>query len=203
MKKKKNKFEAKTPDEIVKAVGKAANEIHELTKGLPPPDTIKPPPHPGGRPTVFTPAVLQKLEEAYSWDCTDAEACFHAGVSESALYVYQEQNPEFKERKNALKQKPVLAIRQTVIMGIVGRAAVIDPKTKRVVKEEVPANPDLGLKYLERKKKDEFSVRVENTGKDGKPLNPKSRYDGMNRDELVAERERRAKIRSIKPGLTD
>lgn len=152
-------------------------------------------PHPGGRPTVFIPAVIQKLEEAYSWDCTDAEACFHAGVSEAALYDYQKANPQFLERKRALKTKPVLAIRQTVIVGIVGRPAIVDPRTRVVVKAEVEPNPDLGLKYLERKKKDEFSLRIENTGKDGKPLNPKSRYDGMNKEELLAERERRAKLR--------
>lgn len=151
--------------------------------------------HPGGRPTVFTPAVIQKLEEAYSWDCTDEEACFHAGVSESAFYVWIKENKEFMERRKALKTKPVLAIRQTVIVGIVGRPAVIDPKTKKVVKAEVEANPELGLKYLERKKKDEFSLRIENTGKDGKPLNPKSKYDGMTREELLAEKERRAKLR--------
>lgn len=149
----------------------------------------------GGRPTIFVPAVIQKLEEAFSLDSTDEEACFHAGVSESALYVYQLEHPEFKERKKALKTKPVLAIRQTVISGIVGRAAVIDPKTRRIVKEEVKPDAKLGLQYLERKKKDEFSLRIENTGKDGKPLNPKNRYEGMPREELLAEIQRRESLR--------
>lgn len=153
----------------------------------------------GGRPSIFTPGVIQKLEEAYSWDCTDAEACFHAGISESAFYEWLKGNHEFMERRAALKQKPVLAIRQTVIVGIVGAPAKFDGHGNKVREEQVP-NPELGLRYLERKKKDEFSLRVEQTGKDGKPLNPKTRYEGMTREELLAEKERRAKL---KVGLTD
>ena len=92
--------------------------------------------------------VLQKLEEAYALDCTDEEACFYADISPAALYAYQKKNPKFLERKHALKQNPVLIARKTVV-------------------DKLPGDADLSLKYLERKKKSEFSVRAEYTGKDG------------------------------------
>ncbi|HYW81837.1 MAG TPA: hypothetical protein VFB30_01185 [Spirochaetia bacterium] len=37
---------------------------------------------PVGRKTVMTPEVVRKLEEAFSMDCTDEEACAYAGVGE-------------------------------------------------------------------------------------------------------------------------
>jgi hypothetical protein len=36
----------------------------------------------GGRPTVMTEEVMRKLEEAFSLDCTDEEACAYAGIGE-------------------------------------------------------------------------------------------------------------------------
>jgi hypothetical protein len=104
-----------------------------------------------GRPTVMTPEVISKLEEAFAWGCTDIEACLHADIATPTLYLYQEKNPKFIERKHALKENPVLLARSTVVN------AMVD-------------DPDLALKYLERKKKGEFSLRSELTGKDGKDL---------------------------------
>ena len=101
-----------------------------------------------GRPSVMTPAVIKKLEEAFSMDCSDLEACLHAGISAPPLYAYQKANPDFVNRKNLLKQSTILLARNAVIKGI-------------------PNNPEFALKYLERKKKDEFSLRQELTGRDG------------------------------------
>ncbi len=56
----------------------------------------------GGRPTVVTKHVLRKLEEAFSWGCTDREAFFHANIASATFYAYQKDNPEFKERKEEL-----------------------------------------------------------------------------------------------------
>lgn len=91
-----------------------------------------------GRPTVVTPDVLQKLEAAFSYDCTDEEACFQADISPSTLYNYQLANPDFLERKQILKARPVLKARKAII-------------------ESFENNPDMALKYLERKRKDEFA----------------------------------------------
>lgn len=95
------------------------------------------------RPTVMTPEVIAKLEEAFAWGCSDVEACLWADISPAALYVYQEKNPKFQERKAELKETPIMLARKSVIKG-------------------VKQNPDIALKFLERKKKDEFSTKTEN-----------------------------------------
>lgn len=88
------------------------------------------------RPTVITKLVLQKLEEAFSFDCTDEEACILANIAPSTLYNYQGSNPEFLERKQLLRHKPILKARQTII-------GALD-------------DPNFAFKYLERKRRQEF-----------------------------------------------
>lgn len=99
-----------------------------------------------GRPTVMTQEVVNKLEYAFSIGCSDLEACFYADISKQTLYNYQAKNPEFIDRKERLKENPTFLARATLVNG-------------------VKSDPDLALKYLERKKKDEFSLRVENENK--------------------------------------
>lgn len=94
-----------------------------------------------GRPTVITEEVLRKLEEVFAIGGTDAEACFYANIGTTALYEYQEKHPEFAERKEALKERPILKARQTIVKGL------DDDKNAQW--------------YLERKRKKEFSVRTE------------------------------------------
>lgn len=105
-----------------------------------------------GRPSVVTVEVIRKLEEAFALGCTDLEACLYANISKTALYEYQKDNSQFAERKEKLKQAPILLARRTIINSL--------------------NNPQSAQWYLERKKKDEFSIRVENTGKDGQPIVP-------------------------------
>ena len=91
--------------------------------------------------------VLAKLEQAFSFGSTDAEACFYADISPDSLYKYQQTHPEFVVRKQNLKERPVLIARQSVV-------------------KQMTKDGDLALRYLERKKKEEFSTKteVENTG---------------------------------------
>ena len=100
-----------------------------------------------GRPTIFAQEVLDKLEYVFALGGTDKEACLYADVSPAALYKYQEKNPDFVERKEMLKEAPILAARESVI-------------------KHLKRNPELALKYLERKRKDEFSLKqeIEQTG---------------------------------------
>lgn len=105
---------------------------------------------PGGRPTKMTPETLKKLEEVFALGGSDLEACFFANISPQILYTYQKNNPEFLERKEALKETPVLKARTTVIKSL--------------------DNPENAKWYLERKKKKEFAQRTEHTGDEGKPL---------------------------------
>ena len=105
-----------------------------------------------GRPTVMTIEVIEKLEGAFLLGCSDNEACFIAKISPAALYNYQDKHPEFTERKTLMKEYPTYLARQAVTNGF-----------KR--------DPNLALKYLERKAKAEFSLRTEtDITTDGQPL---------------------------------
>lgn len=97
-----------------------------------------------GRPTIMTPEIISKLEDVFALGGTDEEACFYAGIGKSTLYNYQEKNPEFVERKEALKLKPVLKARQTMIKDL--------------------DNVDSAKWYLE-KKEPTFKNRLDVTGK--------------------------------------
>lgn len=99
----------------------------------------------------MTSEVLSKLEEAFMMGCSDREACLFAGIGTATLYNYQKENPDFVERKDELKENPILIARTSVMRGLKG-------------------DPDLALKFLERKNKAEFSLRSELTGAEGKPL---------------------------------
>lgn len=95
-----------------------------------------------GRPTKMTDLTVKKLEEAFALGCSDEEACVYADISKQTLYNYQHENRDFLDRKELLKQRPILKARQEVVSGL-------------------DSNPFFALKFLERKKKDEFSLRNE------------------------------------------
>ena len=103
------------------------------------------------RPTKMTEAVLGKLEQAFAYGASDKEASFYAGINPDTMYEYQKTHPEFTERKEALKQRPVLDARQKVVGDIKNDVRVAQW-------------------YLERKAKDEFAVRQEHTGADGNAI---------------------------------
>ena len=96
-----------------------------------------------GRKTVMTPETIRALEQAFSFGCSDLEACQHAGIGKSTLYDYQKENPKFLERKEMLKEKPALKARSVVIEAL------------------NRGDKGVAIWYLERKKKHEFSTRVE------------------------------------------
>lgn len=98
----------------------------------------------------MTPDTIKKLEEVFAIGGTDKEACFYADISHQTLYDYQAKHPEFLERKEALKEKPILKARQTVVQSL--------------------SHPQHAQWFLERKRKSEFAQRVENTGADGGAL---------------------------------
>lgn len=106
----------------------------------------------GGRPSVMTKEVLQKLEAGFSSGLSDREACLYADISESTLYNYCQKEPEFLERKELLKEQPKMRARLIVCKAI----------------------EDGDLKaaqwYLERKARDEFSTRQEQNLSMGSPV---------------------------------
>lgn len=107
-----------------------------------------------GRKTIMTPEKIVLLEQAFSLGCSDLEACFHADIGKTTLYNYQNEHPEFVERKEQLKERLVLQARSVV-------ADALFKEDKETAKW-----------YLERKKKGEFSTRQEMTGEDGESLQP-------------------------------
>ena len=106
----------------------------------------------GGRPSVITKEVLQKLKEGFLFGMTDREASFYAGISERTLANYQKANVEFLQEKAQWKDNPIsqarIALHKNIQRG----------------------NGDLALKYLERKVKDELSLRTEHSGTNGEPI---------------------------------
>lgn len=92
-----------------------------------------------GRKTVMIESVIGKLERAFAWGCTDKEACLYARINPDTLYSYCKSKPSFSERKSLLKETPILQARKALIEGF-------------------KKHPSLALKYLERRRKDEFSL---------------------------------------------
>lgn len=84
--------------------------------------------------------VLGLLRQAWSLDCPDCEAAALAGISPSSLSEYLTRNPKIAEEKEALKLKPFLSARNTIIKGI------------------VEGDKDTARWYMERKRKREFST---------------------------------------------
>jgi hypothetical protein len=107
----------------------------------------------GGRKPKITPEVVAKLEDAFVWGHSDSEACLIVGIDQATLYRYCEKHRSFATKKELLKNTPTLEARRTLVAAI-------------------KIDPDLALKYLERKKKDEFALRQEYTGAGGKDLIP-------------------------------
>lgn len=95
-----------------------------------------------------SPETIGKLEQAFAIDATIAEACFYAGIHPSTYHDWVNADYKLNDRLQALRNNPVLTARQTVVKAI---------KT----------DSELALKYLERKKKLEFSPRIEQTGAGG------------------------------------
>ena len=86
--------------------------------------------------------VIKKLEEAFSLDCPIREACFYAEISVPIYYKILEKNPKLIERFEILREKPTYYARKCVI-------------------DNAKIDPEIALKYLERKRKSEFSPKIE------------------------------------------
>lgn len=87
-------------------------------------------------------AVVAKLEHAWSLGCNDRQAILFANIGKDSYYRYLNAHPEISERKEMLKETPILLARTTVV-------------------EAIKVNPGIAMQYLERRQKDEFSPRQE------------------------------------------
>lgn len=104
----------------------------------------------GGRPSRITPEILLKLETAFSLGLNDEQACLFADkLPLSTFYAYCKKHPKFQELKEVLKKRPEM-----------------NAKTN-IAKALENGDVDLSKWYLERKCKDEFSVK-QDIGLNGK-----------------------------------
>lgn len=94
-------------------------------------------------PTKLDDLTVKKLEDAFKLGCSVNEACFSADISKQTYYNWIDSFPELKERFDQLKENPIFLARKSVVDGL-------------------KDNPDLALKFLERKLKNEFSLKTEN-----------------------------------------
>jgi predicted DNA-binding protein YlxM (UPF0122 family) len=97
-----------------------------------------------GRPTKDTPQVRAKIEEAAALDASVEEIAFYADISRETYYEILKKDPEFSDRIGKLRQRPILAARQTVI-------------------KKMTESYQNAIDYLKRKKKLEFGDSSEVT----------------------------------------
>ena len=96
-----------------------------------------------GRPTVMTTETLDKLREAFLMGFSDREACLYADIGLQTLYDYQKKDSDYSEQKDQYKLNPIL-------------------KAKKIVYDELlKGNLKVSFWYLERKAREEFSLRSE------------------------------------------
>lgn len=95
---------------------------------------------------------VQHLIDAYKIDANDDEACSYAGITLGQLRYFKELHPDFLQVKHACHQ----------ILGL---------KAKQALAKKVENEPEW---YLERRRKEEYSTRTEQTGANGRDL-----YDGL------------------------
>lgn len=105
-----------------------------------------------GRPTLMDENKVKEIEGYFANGATDLEACFLANISKQTLYNYQEKNPDFVDRKEALKNMPKY------------KAKV------NVVREIEKGDKETSKWYLERKDK-EFKSKTDITT-DDESINP-------------------------------
>ncbi len=68
-----------------------------------------------GRPTVMTDEAIRKIEEVAALDGSVAEMAYYAGIHPDTIYAHLKENKDFSDRITALREKPILKARQTVV----------------------------------------------------------------------------------------
>ena len=108
--------------------------------------------NPNGRPTIMTPETVKKLKEGFAQGFSVDNAWIWADISKQTYYTYCEKEAGFLDHCKTLQKKPliksILVINKALNEGDVSTAKW----------------------YAERKAKDEFSLRNELTGEDGKAI---------------------------------
>lgn len=93
--------------------------------------------HNGGRETLLTDALRVKIEEVAALDGTVEEMAYYCNVSRQTIYNWFAADPEFFDKVQRLRERPVLMARQTI--------------NKRMTESYANA-----ADYLKRKRRKEF-----------------------------------------------
>lgn len=117
--------------------------------------------HPWWRPEVINDSVIAKLELAFSYGFNDWEACLYSEISEATLYRYIEKNPKFWEKKEILKNKPKIKAKMNVL--------------EKLNEKDI----DTSKWYLERRSKDEFSLKTESENKITAEISISKEWEGL------------------------
>jgi len=107
-------------------------------------------PKKNGRPCTVTPEIVAKLESVFAYGGTVSMACSFAEITRDAFYRFHDKNEEFRNRIALLREKPLLKAIKTTVDSL--------------------SDPKWATWYLERKMKNEFSLRSEVTGANGEPF---------------------------------
>lgn len=92
------------------------------------------------RPSEKTPEKITKIEEAAALGCSVLEICFYADIAPDTYYRWLRDDQKLSDRIEALRQKPILQARKTIVDGL--------------------ADPNNAKWFLERKVK-EFASKQE------------------------------------------
>lgn len=99
--------------------------------------------------------LITNIEPYLKEGCSLHEACLHGIVPYTTVIDYYNNDEELRKKIDRLQNEPILRARESLNKGVLD-------------------NPELALRYLERKKKDEFSLKIDTTqqqlGADGKPI---------------------------------
>jgi len=132
---------------IVRPAGATINEIKLLVAGVKKSDegiegeVIQSECDEYGRQYAMTQEKRLLVIEAFAWGCTVEESALFAKVSASTLYTFFKENPKFEAHCRELQDTPILLARKCLV-------------------EAAGKNPFFALKYLERRKADEFALTI-------------------------------------------
>lgn len=119
--------------------------------------------------------IVAKLENAFSVRATDTQACIHAGISKATLYRFLDQNPEFRERFDTLREMIPLQAKTNVARDIMAGDTKtaqwllerVDPeystkiKQDSTVKELPPMPPNIDLTKLSDDELEQFEMLLQ------------------------------------------
>lgn len=112
-----------------------------------------------GRKEDITPGIADRMLGLFRMGLNDEQVCDTLEITPSVLYRYQNNHPDFKEKKDLAKNHLVARAKREIYAAL----SSDDPKIRI----------DTAKWIAERKAKNEFSTRQEVTGADGESLIPK------------------------------